>query len=201
MKSAKQAATPEFWHPNFRIEETLPDTKVIRTSFVVNFAAAALALLLGAWFVQRELAAAGLRTQVAEWENTIATNQPRLTKAAQQQKDFAAAEKKVREIETFVAPRLVASDFLKTIADTLPKLITLDLIEVGTDTVHLRGSVVGATERSAPLAKAYAEQLGANPVLAAQMQSVRLVTQNRDQVANRFTFEIEMKLKAAASGR
>jgi len=45
-KSDAAAVTVPPWHPNLRIVETLPDTKVVRTAFFVNGAAMLLALVL-----------------------------------------------------------------------------------------------------------------------------------------------------------
>lgn len=196
MKQSKQSAFSGHWHPNFRIVGDLPDTKVIRTSFAINAVALTAVLALGAVLYQREMTTAAVLSQATEWEKTVAAARPRFNKAVQLQKEFSAVEKKVREFEVFSAQRLVASDFLKIIADSLPRLITLDSIEMYADGVRLRGVVVGASERSAPLAKEYAAKLAALPAIAAQMESVRLNSQNRDQVGNRFTFEIELKLKA-----
>jgi Tfp pilus assembly protein PilN len=200
MKSSKQSAST-YWHPSFRNTETLPDTKVIRTSFAVNAAAVATVLALGAFMVTREVSTSGVREQSAELRTKIAEMQPRLAKAAELQKQFAASEQKLREVDTYVKSGLVASDFLSLISSTLPRLISLDSIEMSSGSVRLRGSVVGSSERSAPLAKAYAEQLAVNPVLKEQMSSIRLNNQNRDQAGDRFTFEIEMKLKSAAPAK
>ncbi len=195
MKTSKQAAAPSHWHPNFRIPGELPDIKVIRTSFAINATSAAVVVALGAFLYQREAATSDLRGQVAEWQNTIAGNRPRYDKAIQLQKEFSNYEKRVREIEVYAAPRLVSSEFLRLISESLPRLITLDQIQMYGDGVRLHGSVVGATEHSAPLAKEYAGKLAAHPVLAAQMESVKLNRQERDQAGDRFTFEIELKLK------
>lgn len=197
MKSSKQSAST-YWHPSFRITESLPDTKVIRTSFAVNAAAVAAVLGLGAILVTREVSTSGVREQSAELSAKIASAQPRLAKAGEYQNRFSSAEQKLREIQGYLTPSLVASDFLVIIAETLPRLISIDSIEMSAGGVRLRGSVVGASERSAPLAKNYAEQLAEHPVLKEQMTSIRLNNQNRDQTGDRFTFEIEMKLKSAA---
>lgn len=196
MKASKPAAgTASYWHPNFRIADALPDTKVIRTSFVVNAAAFAFMAAVVAFVAQREMAVSAVKDQIVELEAKIAASTPRYREAQKYQKDFAAADAKAKEIGAFLASPMVASDFLVVISETLPRLITLDSIEMYGEGVRLRGTVVGASERSAPLAKEYAEKLAANPVLAAQMESIRLNTQFRDQAGDRFTFEIELKLK------
>lgn len=197
MKPSKPATVAAYWHPNFRVEASLPDTKVVRTSFVINAAVVVLMLGLGVILYVREAASAEVRAQSAEWSRYIAENRPKYDKAVKMQTEFSDAEKKVREIEAFVASRMIPADFLKIISATLPRLITIDSVEMRADGVQLRGTVVGSSERSAPLAKAYADQLAANPALKAQMESVKLNSQSRDQEGNRFVFEIELKFKAS----
>jgi Tfp pilus assembly protein PilN len=196
MKPTKQSATT-YWHPSFRVVEALPDTKVIRTSFAVNAVAIAAALAAGAFLYSRESALADVSTQIDNLQEKVEAAKPRVAKAFELQKEFSAGEKKVREIEVFLAPKLVASDFLAIVSETLPRLISLDSIEMSSEVIRLRGTVVGSSERSAPLAKAYAEQLSAHPVLKEQMASIKLNNQNRDQSGDRFTFEIELRFKAA----
>jgi Tfp pilus assembly protein PilN len=203
MKATKQSA-PTYWHPSFRIAETLPDTKVIRTSFAVNALAVGAVLAVGTFLYLRETAASDVQAQVVEAQAKAAAAKPRVDKAMALQKDFSASESKVREVETFLTPRLVASDFLAIVSATLPRLVTLESIEMYAEGIRLRGSVVGASERSAPLAKAYAEQLATNPLLKEQMSVIKLNNQNRDQAGDRFTFEIEMRFnltKPAAAAR
>ncbi|MFT3830075.1 MAG: hypothetical protein QM691_10270 [Opitutaceae bacterium] len=195
MKAVKQTV-PTFWHPNFRNEEGLPDTKVIRTSFAVNAVAIAAALAAGAFLYNRESALSEMRGQIEAENAKIEAAKPRVAKALELQKQFSEAEKKIREIETFVTPKLSASDFLITIAETLPRLTTLDSIEMSADSIRLRGAVVGSSERSAPLANAYAEQLGSDPAIKQLISGIKLNNQVRDQANDRFTFEIEMKLKS-----
>ncbi|HLP07239.1 MAG TPA: hypothetical protein VK178_03675 [Opitutaceae bacterium] len=197
MKAAKQSV-PTYWHPTFRIERELPDTKVIRTSFAVNAVAIAVALASGAFLYSRESALSELRGQIQAENAKIEAAKPRVSKAQELQKQFSEGEKKIREIEAFVAPKLVASEFLITISETLPRLVTLDSIEMATDVIRLRGAVVGSSERSAPLANAYAEQLGSIPAFKEQMAAIKLNNQVRDQTNDRFTFEIELKLKSGA---
>jgi hypothetical protein len=197
MKPSKQAAGPAtFWHPDFRVVAALPDTKVIRTSFLVSFVAVAAVLATGYLLVRQEMELSSVRSQCDEWTQRTEGLRPRLDKATQSQKTFTAEETKARQIREFVTSRVAASDLLLLIAETLPRLTVLDVIEMTQEgVVRLRGSVVGS---SASLAQAYADQLAAHPGIVALTESVRLRSQNRDQAGNRFTFEIELKLKGGA---
>jgi hypothetical protein len=63
------------------------------------------------------------------------------------------------------------------------------------DTVKLRGSLIGASERATALAKDYVGRLARDPALAVRISDVRLNSLERDHATGRLTFEIEMKVK------
>ncbi|HUJ44290.1 MAG TPA: hypothetical protein VLW52_11850, partial [Opitutaceae bacterium] len=69
-----QAPLVPAWHPNLRNVERLPDTKVVRTRFFVNFAAIAVGAALLLYFSYQEYRIKNLHHQVAEWQAQIDTN-------------------------------------------------------------------------------------------------------------------------------
>jgi len=197
-KSGK--ASLAYWHPNFRVESKLPDTKIIRTAFLINAAAVTVLLLVIFLLVSRERERGDVQAAVGSANEgglgrDIADNQPKLLEVQKLQRDFFAAEKKVREIEAFVTPTLVGSDFLNQIARTLPRLTIITAIEYRSDAVKLRGTLIGASERATVLAKDYVEKLKRDQVLAKWVAKVDLNNLSREQSTGRLTFEIEMKLK------
>ena len=197
-KSGK--ASLAHWHPNFRVEGKLPDTKVIRTAFLINAVAVTVLLVAAFFLVSRERELNDVRASIGSaaeggLNKDIADNQPRLAQAQKLQGSFSATEKKVREIEAFVTPTLVASDFLGQIAKTLPRLTMINTIDYRGESVKLRGTLIGASERATILAKDYVEQLKRDPVLATWVARVELNNLDREQASGRLTFEIELKLK------
>jgi hypothetical protein len=60
-----------FWRPNFVNQSELPDIKVIRTDFIINFIAVAVALSAAFFLFQREYRAYTLGQTVAEMEQRI----------------------------------------------------------------------------------------------------------------------------------
>lgn len=201
MKQNSQIShTDVLWHPNFRVVATLPDTKVIRTAFLVNAVAGSLLVVVLFALVSRELALGEVRAELGSVETTgvlreIADGQPKLTQMSKLQGDFAAAEAKLREIEGFVSSPLVGSVFLSDIARTLPRLIVINAIEYREGNVVLQGTVVGASERATVLAKQYAEQLASEPAFASTVAKVQLRRLEREKTTGRLSFEIDMALK------
>jgi Tfp pilus assembly protein PilN len=188
------------WHPNFRVVDKLPDTKVIRTAFLINAVAVTLLLVVLFALVWRERELADVRAVIGSateggLKKDIADNQPKLAQAQKLQGSFAAAEKKMREIEAFVTPSLVASEFLSQIARSFPRLTVINSIDYRGDSVKLQGTLVGASERATVQAKAYVDQLSRDPALAARVGTVRLNKLEREQTTGRLAFEIELVLK------
>jgi Tfp pilus assembly protein PilN len=188
------------WHPNFRVVEKLPDTKVIRTAFLINTVAVTILLLVSFALIWRERELSEISAKIGDvreggLKKEIADLQPKLDQVVKLQREFSATEKKVREIESFVTTPLVASEFLRQISQTLPRLTVISGVDFRGQTVTLRGSLVGASERATALAKNYVERLSHDPSLAVRICDVRLNNLERSQATGRLTFEIEMKLK------
>ena len=196
-KQPKQVGqTVLLWHPNFRVVEALPDTKAVRTSFLVNALPATLLVIASVFLVLREQELASVRNKAVAAEKDVAEHGPKSQQALQLQKGFVDAEKRLQEIEKFSAKSFPASVFLRQVAQTLPRLIALDSIDMQGGLIHLRGLIVGSSERAPELAKSYLGLLIQDEVLAQLVQDIRLKALNRDSRPNRFVFEIEMKVKS-----
>ena len=59
------------WHPDFRIPEHLPDTKIVRTRFIVNLCFVALFCVIGAILGYREIIRMGLHQSIEAYEAEI----------------------------------------------------------------------------------------------------------------------------------
>jgi hypothetical protein len=185
------------WHPNFRVVETLPDTKVIRTSFLVNSVAVVVLMAAIAVFTQRELALADVRTESDDWQRTIDQNKPKLVRDLQLQKEFSEEEKRVREVTKFLGGNFKITEILVRLGSTLPRMIVIDSIDFHAENLTLRGTLVGSSDRTTGLANSYIEQLIRDPVIGAKFEGIRLSDIRRDQQTNRLVFEIQMNLKSA----
>lgn len=59
------------WHPDFRIVEKLPDTKMIRTKFIINLVGIGVFFFLFATVGSRELTKFGIRQSIATSEHEV----------------------------------------------------------------------------------------------------------------------------------
>ncbi len=186
------------WHPNFRIAERLPDTKAVRTSFFINalaiFAAAALALYVG----YAELQLKALRDETARALADVRGSKAGSDRALAEYKKFQEEERKILELKSFLAAsKLVVSDFIFQLGETLPPEITLGSIDYRPAAVTLRGAIEGAADEASGRAVQYVEALRGNASFA-HFDSIKLTNIVRDPGTGRMQFVIDLAFKAPA---
>lgn len=148
------------WHPNFRNPERLPDTKAVRTSFFVNALALSVTAALLLYTGYREVRLSALSSEVEQASSDAQSSKAGSDVAVAQYKQFQEEERKVRELQTFLAaPKIVVSDFVLRIGETLPPEITLRSIDYKPSAVTLRGVVEGVPEEASGRAAAYVDAL------------------------------------------
>lgn len=202
-KSDAQPAVAPLWHPNFRNFERLPDTKVVRTTFFVNTASIALTLSLLLWFGYREYHINSLGEQIAYAQKQIDDNSRQNKEALRLSKIFADEQKKLAEAENFQRTPLAPSEFIALLGETLPKEISIDLVdarlaEAGpTPAVYqLRGVVAGTPDQASGSASQYVDMLRAQPKLGTIFDPITLNNLNRDARSNFLAFDISLKMKS-----
>lgn len=187
------------WHPNFRDYERLPDTKVVRTAFFINGATCFIALALALVFAVQEFNLATLRGQAAEWDTQIAADKAASAQAVAKFKRFQEEEKKINEVDTFLQGRIVLSDFLLRLGETLPRNIAITTVDYRETGVTLRGIVRGAPELASGEASAYVEQLSQDQQIAPVFENMALTNLSRDPATGRLVIELFLKFKPAAA--
>lgn len=189
------------WHPNFRNFEKLPDTKVVRTAFFINFAAITVALAALIYFGLDDWKLRGVRKQVAAIEAQIARDKKVSDQAVAQFKKFQAEEAKVLEVDTFVKSRPAVSTILMRLAETLPKDIAIDTTDFRETGLALRLSVRGAPDAASGLATNYLEQLRADKELAIFDSFEFTSTPTPNPGTGKMAVEFFLHLKAAGAKR
>jgi len=186
------------WHPNFRNFERLPDTKAVRTSFFVNGVAVVIAVSLLLVFAYQEYALYVLDRQVAEWQTRIDRDTRGSAVAIAEYKKFQEEEKKIVEVDAFLATKIVASALFLDLGRSLPNRIALQNIIYRHDGVNLRGVVRGAGDRASGEVAAYVQKLKNEPAFGPVFESISQSTLTRESQTGRLTFEMFMKFKSAA---
>lgn len=188
------------WHPDFRVVERLPDTKVIRTAFFTNGIPIVIAVLCAVWFVANELRLRDLNSQIGELQREIDKNRPASASAIALYKNFQAEAARIAEVDTFLNSKPLISELLLHLAETLPANVALDGLDFQGYAVTLRGTVRGAPDQASGYASSYVQSLKADPTLSSKFDEVTLVNLARNPQTGRLNLEISLRLKGAPAG-
>ncbi|MDD2764536.1 MAG: hypothetical protein PHE83_11235 [Opitutaceae bacterium] len=186
------------WHPNFRDHERLPDTKVVRTQFFVNFVSIAAAAGLLLYFCYQEYSIRNLTRQVADWQAQIDTNRKAGDQALALSRKFADEEKKLNEVDDFLKQRLVLSQFLLHTGSTLPQELAFDAVDVRDTGVSLRGTASGSPDEASGRTSTYIEELRQDKYFSGIFEDVVLNKLEREQPSGRLMFDLFLRFKGAA---
>jgi hypothetical protein len=118
------------WHPNFRVVESLPDIKQVRTGFIVNFITITLALIALVWALWTEIQIHNTNAEVdklnTQVEGLTATNKKDLAASAK----FVVTSKSLQFADRFFAQKLSPVSLLQDLAEARPDDILLDGLEI-----------------------------------------------------------------------
>jgi len=118
------------WRPNFVKVSELPDIKVIRTGFIINFVFIVLMLTVGFYVMQREYRAHGLGQTIAEMEERIRIAEADDSANLKLSREFRDAAAHVAEVEKFYAAPFLVQDFLIQITQMRPEQLIFKQLSV-----------------------------------------------------------------------
>jgi hypothetical protein len=182
------------WHVNFRNSAELPDTRVVRTAFFFNTASILLAAALLLLGIFQEYRLYNLKADLESWQKQIKDNKAKSDQGIATYKKFKAEEQKILELDTYLKKdKLVLSDFIIRLGETLPQGIVLLSLDYRDQSVLLRGDVRGQPELASGMASAYEKQLRDDAKIRTVFDSVSLTTLARDAGTGRLIFVMMLK--------
>ena len=116
----KKSVSQPNWRPDFRDPELLPDIKVIRTDFIVNFIAVTAMLLLAFFIGQREYRSFALGKSIAKLEAQIEEATAKNQSHLRLNKRFRESANRLVELEQFYTAPIVAYDYLVELGTLRP---------------------------------------------------------------------------------
>ncbi len=211
-KSKAKEADAYYWHADFRRVDSLPDVKVVRTKFFVNFMAVAAPLLLAAWVANNELEAGSLREEITTLEDSVAVARPRNDEAVKLDKAFAQERVKVNAFTSFYEPAVEPLELLAIFSESRPEGLIFDrlnltqrketarkgkvVVETIIPVVTIYGELEGDSNEALAVLKAYEQQL-------LEIEELKDRIENFDAAPSRssdndsFRFKISMDLPNA----
>lgn len=130
-KKPKEAGVSPNWRPDFRDTDALPDVKAVRTNFLVNFVALALAVIVTGWFIIKEYEAMAIQSQIDELKSTIAQSTSANNGYLKQSKEFTALTPKAEDLVAFYKGYKFPLDVLVALCESRPTTISLQSMSFG----------------------------------------------------------------------
>ena len=118
------------WHQDFRNAEALPDIKVIRTRFFVNFIALVIPLFVAVVWIQQEMTLGALRGEIAELETEKSSMQASNKELIELSRDFMKESAKIESLDEYYYNLFPLSDYLVTLSDQVGEDMVVSSMEI-----------------------------------------------------------------------
>jgi hypothetical protein len=196
------------WRPDFRAVHTLPDTKVIRTGFLLNFIALALAALGISLYGVREYQLQGLVRSVDVLEQQVSESTAKNRIILDSNKRFRQSAEVVQEAIAFDFQPFPYHSFIADLARILPEgleLVSLEMKstseksgskgELAPFVVELTGKVLeDAPASPSQVLKKFQEAIGDMPSMAGKKPQMEMSRFGRNNESGDFDFTLLVKI-------
>lgn len=128
MSRPKKDVQP-YWRPDFRIPASLPDIKVVRTDFIINFIVITILVIVAAFVLQREYRAFAMRGTIDDLERRIRIADSDDSLYLKQNGRFLDASRNVIELESFYFAPFLPHHFMAELIELRPKDLIFKSLE------------------------------------------------------------------------
>lgn len=126
------------WCPDFKQNEGLPDIKVVRTGFLINFVIIVIGLILITVTVYRETVAAAAQASLRQFEQQREELEPENRRILELNRSFIEARPVLGEVQRFSAVPFYVDELLHAIGETKPEAISIEHISYQVQPVQTR---------------------------------------------------------------
>lgn len=117
------------WRPDFRIPDTLPDIKVIRTDFIVNSLSVLLALLVAVYVIQREYGIYAVNSTISDMRQQVESSDSANRASLAMSAKFIKAAAEIQELEKFYKVPILAHHLITELARLKPDGLIFNAIK------------------------------------------------------------------------
>jgi len=125
----KKLETHPHWRPDFRIPDTLPDIKVIRTDFIVNSLSLLLALLVAVYVIQREYRIYAVNSTISDMRQQVESSESLNRASLAMSAKFTKAAAEIQELEKFYKVPILAHHLIVELARSKPDGVIFNAIK------------------------------------------------------------------------
>ena len=204
-KTKTQELVP--WHQDFRNTESLPDIKVIRTRFFINFVALVVPLFISIMWIQKELSLGAIRGEINDLEGEKSTMQATNDELVDLSREFMKESAQIESLDEFYFNLFPLSDYLVTLSEQVGEDMVVSSMEIkkanriqGNDVVDVwesrisgyvtQGEQGAATNR----VNNFVEEIGKDDLLAPHLDEAFLDSLSRDQTTDTLNFVVSITL-------
>lgn len=208
LKRKPKTISQPAWRPNFRITEALPDTKAIRTDFLLNFIFVTLALLAGVYLLNVQLQIWTLKSSVSSYESRIAEADSDNKKFLRQSADFEKQSKNLNEVLNFVKAQMPPTNLLNALQDARPEQLIISSVTVTPRStvqgrnnrtnfydVTVNGNVIGAAAEATEMVDEFKQMFSEHDFIKPILKNSQLVALTRDQRLGTFSVVLKFELQ------
>ena len=134
------------WRPDFKIESTLPDIKIVRTDFAVNSVVFVLVLITSALLVQREYQSYLLRRSVGDLEQQLQSKDLENTKRLKKSGQFRKLAQNIQELQRFFKVPFFAHESIAELVSLKPEDVTFSRVYLSESVTNLGGNKINKSK-------------------------------------------------------
>jgi hypothetical protein len=194
--NSKQSPFVRPWHIDCRLSKELPDDKPVRGRFLAGVVAGTIAAAVLTYCLWALYSRETLASDIADWHRRIDAKSEETAQLRAVGTAIAADATRVDEIFALIHSPVVVSEFIQEAGRTRPAPVRLDMIELNTGTITLRGGLSESSQRASLLLGQYVADLRASPYFRKLFSSITLTSLDRNDLTGSINFEIMLKLKA-----
>ena len=203
-KSKVPAQSP--WHQDFRNPDTLPDIKVIRTRFFVNFVAIVIPLFVSVIWIQSEISLSSLKSSIAELEVEKSSMESSNSELVELSREFLQESAKIESLDTYYYNLFPLSDYLVTLSDQVGEDMVVSSLELkksnrvaGKDVVdvwesRVAGYVAHGDQAAITRVNKFVEDIGKEELLEPHIDEAFLDNLSRDQETDTLNFVVSITM-------
>lgn len=203
-KKKVQAQSP--WHQDFRNADALPDIKVIRTRFFVNFIAVVIPLFVATIWVQKEVSLNALRSDIESLEADKAAKQVSNSDLVELSREFTKEAAKIESLDDYYYNLFPLSDYLVTLSDQVEEDMVVSSVElkkanrVSGDNVvdvwesRIAGYVAQGDQGAITRVNNFVEEFGQVELLEPHIDEAFLDNLTRDQETDTLNFVVSITM-------
>lgn len=207
--SKSKKVTQRLWRPDFRDVQVLPDTKVIRTGFLLNFIAIAVTLAVLTLYLFKEYSLQTVSASVASLEKQVAEAMPENRSILDANKRFKQSAAIMEEVVAFDRQLVDYPLFVRELSGILPDGVQLRSLEMRSSpqdqgknkipplSVELRGTIVGSpSDTPSQIIGRFQEAILGIPSLETRGATTDLRQFQRNNEEGSFSFTLQILIQA-----